>query len=95
MPTYVSAEAFLDCEMTCADCLILDINLGGISGLEMHRRLTAARSRIPVIFITALDGRETFRQAHEAGCVAYLRKPFAADQLIGAINEAIPLADAL
>jgi FixJ family two-component response regulator len=68
-----------------------DINLGGISGIEMRRRLTAAGSRIPVIFITALDDKEPFRQAKEAGCVAYLHKPFGAGLLIGAINEAIGL----
>jgi FixJ family two-component response regulator len=93
--TFVSAEAFLDCENVAgADCLILDINLGGISGIEMRRRLTAAGSRIPVIFITALDDKETFRQAIDAGCVAYLHKPFAANLLISAINEAIAPADA-
>jgi FixJ family two-component response regulator len=90
--SFVSAEAFLDCESAaCADCLILDINLGGISGIEMCRRL--AGSRILVIFITASDDEEAFRQANEAGCVAYLHKPFAANLLIGAINEAIALAD--
>jgi FixJ family two-component response regulator len=92
--TFVSAEAFLDCENAAgADCLILDINLGGISGIEMRRRLTVAGSRIPVIFISSSDDEATFRQAIEAGCVAYLHKPFAANLLIGAINEAIALAD--
>jgi FixJ family two-component response regulator len=93
--TFVSAEAFLNYESAARpDCLILDINLGGISGIEMGRRLTAAGSRIPVIFITALDDKETFRQAKEAGCVAYLHKPVVADLLIGKINEAITLSDA-
>jgi FixJ family two-component response regulator len=93
--TFVSAEAFLNYESAARpDCLILDINLGGISGIEMGRRLTAAGSLIPVIFITALDDKETFRQANEAGCVAYIHKPCAADVLIGAINEAIAPADA-
>jgi FixJ family two-component response regulator len=88
--TFVSAEAFLDCESAAgADCLILDINLGGISGIEMRRRLTVAGSRIPVIFITSSDDEETFRQAIEAGCVVYLHKPFAANRLISAISEAI------
>ena len=91
---FVSAEAFLDCKNgTGSDCLILDINLGGISGIELHRRLTAAGSRIPVIFITALDDEATSRQAKEAGCVAYLPKPFPADVLISAIDEAMALAN--
>jgi CheY-like chemotaxis protein len=92
--TFVSAEEFLDSANTAdADCLILDIALGGISGIELRQRLTAAGSRIPVIFISAAGYEATFRQAIEAGCVAYLPKPFSADLLISAINEAMALAD--
>jgi len=92
--TFVSAEAFLESVRgTTADCLISDIQLGGISGIELHRRLMAAGSHIPVIFITALDDDEIFRQAKEAGCVAYLRKPFETDLLIAAINEALAIAN--
>ena len=86
---FASAEAFLDFRTANgAACLILDIHLTGMSGLELRRRLKAEGSELPVIFITAADD-DTWTQAAEADCVACLRKPFAADLLISAINKAI------
>ena len=86
--TYGSAEAFLArterCEVTC---LLLDIELGGMSGLELRRRLAASGDAVPVIFITALDDDATRQAAIEAGCIAYLQKPFSGQSLIGAINH--------
>ena len=87
---FASAEAFLDSGIANqADCLVLDIHLGGMSGLDLRRRLTAVRSKLPVIFITAADDDATEREAKEAGCVACLRKPFAPRSLIVAIETAI------
>jgi FixJ family two-component response regulator len=90
---YASAEAFLiDHPGTKIACLVLDIDLdGGISGMELHRRLTEAGSDIPVIFITALEDRRLQAQAERAGCIAYLRKPFAGSGLIAAVKKAIAL----
>jgi FixJ family two-component response regulator len=86
---FTSAEAFLEgATASKATCLVLDIHLGGISGIELRRRLTTSGSRLPVIFITALDDEATHKEAMEAGCVAYLRKPFPAHLLIGAIDKA-------
>ena len=85
--TFASAEAFLAGERK-STCLVLDIHLGGMSGIELRRRLSASGSHIPVIFITALDDDATRKQATDAGCAAYLRKPFLADLLIGAIEQA-------
>jgi FixJ family two-component response regulator len=86
---YGSAEAFLQCPATSdAACLILDIHLRGMSGIELRRRLTQAGSKLPVIFITAIDDEPTRLAADEAGCVACLRKPFAASLLMGAIAKA-------
>jgi FixJ family two-component response regulator len=86
---YVSAEAFLDGaiedELTC---LVLDIHLGGMSGIQLHRQLSASGWKLPVIFVTAFDNPDTEREAVDAGCVAYLLKPFPASSLIGAINAA-------
>jgi FixJ family two-component response regulator len=85
-----SAEAFLDRLATShAACLVLDIHLEGMSGIELRRRLTASGSRLPVIFITAIDEEEQEAEAIDAGCVAYLRKPFPADCLLSAINQAL------
>jgi FixJ family two-component response regulator len=87
--SFASAEAFLGCDAaSAADCLVLDIHLGGMSGIELRRRLTASSSTLPIIFITAVDDEATYWEAIEAGCVACLRKPFPAVLLIGAINEA-------
>jgi FixJ family two-component response regulator len=86
---YGSAEAFLQCPETGrAACLVLDIHLRGMSGIELRRRLTRAGSTLPVIFITAVDDQPTRTAADEAGCVAYLRKPFPAGLLMGAIAKA-------
>jgi FixJ family two-component response regulator len=86
--TFVSAESFLDNFAKCeADCLLLDIHLGGISGIDLQRRLTLSGTEIPVIVMTAIDSEVTRRQAFDAGCVAYLRKPFLAKLLIDAINS--------
>lgn len=87
---FASAEAFLNGENARnAACLILDISLGGISGIELRRQLTASGSNLPVIFITALDDEATLRAATDAGCIAYLHKPFPANLLINAITGAI------
>jgi FixJ family two-component response regulator len=86
---YASAEAFLERSATSeASCLILDIHLGGISGIDLRRRLSAAGSRLPVIFMTGGDSEIIKKEAIEAGCIAYLRKPFPSCQLIDAIGRA-------
>jgi FixJ family two-component response regulator len=86
---YTSAEAFLDHgAKDKLTCLVLDINLGGISGIALSRKLTASGSNIPVIFMTAFDSPRTRHEAIDAGCVAYLLKPFPASMLVGAIDKA-------
>ena len=85
--TFASAELFLDHIANCeAKCLLLDIHLGGISGIDLKRQLTASGSNLPVIFMTAIDTQFTRQEAFDVGCVAYLRKPFLAKLLIDAIN---------
>jgi len=85
---FTSAESFLDSVAQCkAACLVVDIHLGGISGLDLKRRLIASGNDFPVIFMTAADSEATRREAVDAGCVAYLRKPFLAKLLIEAINQ--------
>ena len=88
---FTSAEAFLDAVgASNASCLILDIHLGGMSGIELQNRLTANGSTIPIIFMTATDDEVTQQEAVEAGCIAYLRKPFLARLLMAALAVAIP-----
>ena len=86
---YASAEAFLDAGgERRADCLVLDIHLEGMSGIDLRHQLRDSGSTLPVIFITAVDedGRE--QEAVRAGCIAYLRKPVSAELLTSALNQA-------
>jgi len=88
--TFASAEALLESDsVQTATCLLLDIHLGGISGIELQRRLAASGSKWPVIFMTASDDEATRNEAMDAGCIAYLRKPFAQDVLLNAISKAV------
>src|SRR5271165_3672097 len=83
---FASAEEFLDCGIASQfDCLLLDLQLGGMSGIELRHRLNASSSSLPVVFMTALDDDAMRREALKAGCIACLRKPFPARQLIDAI----------
>jgi FixJ family two-component response regulator len=85
--SFASAELFLDDVATCeADCLVLDIHLGGISGIDLQKRLLSSGRHIPVIFMTAIDTEAIRHEALDAGCIAYLTKPFLAKLLIDAIN---------
>jgi FixJ family two-component response regulator len=87
---FSSAEEFLSVHAnTEASCLLVDINLGGMSGIELQRRLKASGSQLPIIFMTGADNDATRREATEAGCVAYLCKPFPDHLLIDAIGKAI------
>jgi FixJ family two-component response regulator len=88
--TFASAESFLEDIAKCeADCLLLDIHLGGISGIDLQRQLTSSGTDLPVIFMTALDDEDTRQEAFDVGCIAYLKKPFLAKLLIDAINRIV------
>src|SRR5262245_27304878 len=82
---YVSAEAFLaDSRRPQFDCLLLDIQLGGMSGLELAHRLAASGSRTPVIYITAHDDPVDREQALATGCAGYFRKTDSGSDLLEA-----------
>jgi FixJ family two-component response regulator len=87
---YGSAEEFLNGAITSeAACLLVDIQLGDLSGIELGRLLAATCCEFPIIFMTG-SRNETFRrQAFDFGCVAYLQKPFPVVQLIEAVTKAI------
>jgi FixJ family two-component response regulator len=85
---YDSAEAFLArANPGNYFGLVLDINLKGMSGIELQLQLAASGSTLPVIFITASDDRAVHDSAMRSGGVACLQKPFAAKQLIAAIEQ--------
>lgn len=84
-----SAESFRDCAARDHGlCVVLDVNLSATCGIELKRQLAASGSALPVIFVTANDSEHTRRTAIDAGCVAFLRKPFPAESLFDAIHLA-------
>ena len=87
---FASAEAFLGEQAAqSAACLVLDIHLPGLSGLELRRRLTASGNEQPVIFITAEEDDSMRQEALHLDCSAYLRKPFEGAALLAAIREVL------
>ena len=89
---YASAEEFLARpEAVDAACLVLDVRMPGMSGLELQRRLAVHSSAPPVIIITANSHDETRAEALAAGAVAFLNKPFKEETLLGAIKSALSL----
>ena len=88
---FASAEEFLNSEHPCeVDCLILDVRLPGMSGVELHRHLLTRRCNVPVIFITAHGSDDQARaEAASDWTVAYLIKPFSGDELLDAVDLAV------
>jgi FixJ family two-component response regulator len=87
---YASAEEFLvSGSESQVDCLLLDISLRGMSGVELSRTLKIAGQALPTIFITALEDEKVHQKALQEG-VACLHKPFPAAELIDAIEKAVP-----
>jgi FixJ family two-component response regulator len=87
--TFSSAEEFLESATPPPACLVLDVHLGGLSGLDLQERLVASGRRIPVVFITAHDDAVTRERARRAGAIDYLRKPFNDESLLAGIKRAL------
>ena len=89
--TFASAEDFSRSEqLENTDCLILDVRMPGMSGLDLQRHLAASERDIPIIFITAHGSDEGTRaRALRDGAVAYLIKPFSEDALLDAVDAAL------
>ena len=87
---FSSALAFLNSDQVRdTACLILDVRMPGMSGLELQRQIAAANWRIPIIFVTSYADGDEQAQALEAGAVNYLCKPFREEDLINAIDVAL------
>jgi len=88
---FASAEEFLrSCRAREADCLILDLRLPGMSGIELHRHLLARGRHVPATFITAHASDDRARsEAASAWTVAYLTKPYSEDELLDAVNAGL------
>jgi FixJ family two-component response regulator len=88
---FASAEEFLNADQVPkADCLVLDVRLPGMSGLELHRQLLARDYNVPVIFITAHGSDDEARQQAASDWTAgYFIKPFNADEFLDAVDMAL------
>ena len=88
--TYHSAEGFLAAPaLPRPDCLVLDVQLGAMSGLDLQRRLGELGAREPIIFVTAYDSPAIRQEAEQGGCAAFFLKPVPTKLLLEAINKAI------
>ena len=88
--TFASAEEFLEStHRGNTGCLVLDLRMAGMNGLDLLRHLGAMGSRIPVIILTAHGDEEARRRSLEAGAVAFLGKPFRGDALLDAVKTAM------
>jgi FixJ family two-component response regulator len=89
--TFPSAEDFLRSQQVPRTaCLIADVNMPGMSGLDLHRRLSTAGNRIPTILITAYPDNIVRERALNAGVICYLSKPFDEGDLLSCIHSALP-----
>jgi FixJ family two-component response regulator len=91
--TFASGQEFLDSLLERSpDCLVLDLQMPGLSGLEVQRRLAADGVRVPTIIITADDAPETRERCLSAGTAAYLCKPFDDRTLLAMVTRLVTRA---
>jgi two-component system, LuxR family, response regulator FixJ len=88
--TFCSAQAFLDAyDRSFAGCLVLDIRMPGVSGLELQQKLIDMHAAIPIIFITGHGDVPMAVEAMKRGAVDFIRKPFRDQELLDRIHEAL------
>jgi FixJ family two-component response regulator len=88
--SFPSAETFLQsAHLADTSCLVLDLRMPGMQGLELLAHLTDAGQRIPTVILTAHGDDEARKRALQIGAIAFLRKPFRSDVLIGAVKSAM------
>jgi FixJ family two-component response regulator len=87
---FASAEEFLAAgELAGTACLILDVRMPGMSGIELQDRLSESRRALPIVFISAHADEEARAQALENGAIEFLQKPFSDEALLRAIEAAV------
>ena len=93
--TFEDAESFLaSASRTTAACLVADMRMPGMTGLELYEALVASGNSIPTVLITAHPEDVTQTRAREAGITCYLSKPFAPDDLLECVREALAKSQA-
>ncbi len=87
--TFSSGEAFLSAalDLPAADCVVLDIQMPGMTGLEVQARMNQAGSDIPIIFITGHETEGVEERALKAGAIGFLRKPFSDCTMVALIRR--------
>jgi FixJ family two-component response regulator len=87
---FASAEEFLhSSELDVTSCVITDVRMSGMDGIELQRRIRARHPLLPVIFITGHDDAGIRRRAIEGGAADFMHKPFDGADLLGAIHRAL------
>lgn len=87
---FESAESFLGSnQLRDISCLILDVRMPGMNGFELQRELASAGYRIPIVFITSYDDKESRGRAMQSGAVAFLSKPFDDEKLLQTVKSAL------
>ncbi|QBR02426.1 response regulator [Paraburkholderia pallida] len=85
---FASGEEFLASPRhECAACILLDLKLKGMSGLEVQRRLNEEHVAVPVVFISSQADDEAVRRAIERGARAFLHKPFSSDEMLEVVES--------
>ena len=93
--TFDSAESFLGTQSALdASCIIVDVQMPGMSGIELHRQLLAEGRSIPTIFITAFPQKEAWDRLLRQGACGYLGKPIREETLVDCIHRAVAEKDA-
>jgi FixJ family two-component response regulator len=88
--TFASAASFLKSRLrNTVACLIADMRMGEVTGLELHQRLVASNQAIPTILMTAYPDERVRALAIKANVICYLAKPFAAEELLGCVHSAV------
>ncbi|MDR6952061.1 FixJ family two-component response regulator [Ancylobacter sp. 3268] len=88
--TFASAEDFLHSpRLLDSDCVITDVQMPGMSGVELQARLRQGGHRMPLIFITAFPEERLRRQVTASGAVGFLSKPFDGSEMIACLDEAL------
>jgi FixJ family two-component response regulator len=87
---FESAETFLNSgHLQDTSCLIVDVQMPGMNGLQLQDHLAAAGCGIPIIFITAYESKDSRQRAMQAGAAAFLGKPFSDEQLLQIIRSTL------
>jgi FixJ family two-component response regulator len=88
--TFASAQEFLDSgQVHNTDCVITDVEMPGLSGVELQARLAAEGHNVPIIFITAYPSDSLRARVEEAGALGFFTKPFVEDRLIACLHKAL------